>query len=293
MDQYLCNFLVPGFPKSGTSSLHEYLDQHPAICMSRPKECHYFARSEQWSKGVEFHNSLFSHRDGNEEWYGESSTIHCVWDEAIERIQRCLKNPKVILLMRHPVERLISQYRWLYAYGQESRSFLRAIEKDGESFHPDKPIEGNYKGYLIFSRYATYVRKWELAIGKENVLLLRSEGLGTSPEHELSKVWAFLGLEAISTLTQHNANATSDLRPRGTHPVHRVLRKLTPEVVKKVAFRLPGIKKSWKIVKPSPFAIVPPTVTDEERKCVAQMLKEHICFYNRVFHGDELSSKNA
>ena len=59
-DQYRCNLIVPGFPKSGTSSLHDYLNLHPDICMSSPKECHFFAIENRYENGCKFHNKIFS-----------------------------------------------------------------------------------------------------------------------------------------------------------------------------------------------------------------------------------------
>src|SRR5438552_8228830 len=98
-----CNLIVPGFGKSGTTSLHEYLALHADICMSDPKEPHFFARTIAWQRGVEWHNSLF--RDGGKprRWYGESSTTYSIWEPALERIKKCLHQPRVIVILGHPV----------------------------------------------------------------------------------------------------------------------------------------------------------------------------------------------
>ncbi|MEA3642075.1 MAG: hypothetical protein VBE63_19355, partial [Lamprobacter sp.] len=116
----LCNLVVPGFPKSGTSSLHEYLDLHPQINMSRHKESHFFAIEKHWNKGWDYHNSLFN-ISKDYSYYGESSTIYCISEKSIERIQSSLKSPKFIFLLRHPVQRVLSHYRWLCALGLERR----------------------------------------------------------------------------------------------------------------------------------------------------------------------------
>src|SRR5689334_12796832 len=41
--QRLPNFFLAGVPKSGSTSLHRYLQQHPDVYMSPIKEPHYFA----------------------------------------------------------------------------------------------------------------------------------------------------------------------------------------------------------------------------------------------------------
>jgi hypothetical protein len=47
----LPNLLIVGAAKCGTSSLHHYLDQHPDVSMSRPKETNFFVREDRRSRG--------------------------------------------------------------------------------------------------------------------------------------------------------------------------------------------------------------------------------------------------
>lgn len=64
MSRYMCNLVVPGAAKSGTSALHEMLDAHPRVQMSSTKEPHYFSEDEIHENGVNWHNSLFSNQGG-------------------------------------------------------------------------------------------------------------------------------------------------------------------------------------------------------------------------------------
>lgn len=282
MARYKCNLIIPGFPKCGTSSFHEYLDQHPDICMSRPKEFHYFSRKDIWAMGVERHNKLFLHQRGNEKWYGESSTLNCASDDALDRIADCLVNPKVIILMRHPVNRTISHYRWLYALGQERLSFKDAIRKYGHTFHPDKPVDGrNHKGYLTFSEYANHVPRFMKALGEENVLLIFSENLQASPESELEKVWKFLDLPKISVISTRNDNATTNVPASGVHPLPRILRWLAPKKFRKFITSLPVAGNAWKKLTGNRKTISPPTINDEDKAWLTEISAEHINYYNQ------------
>jgi hypothetical protein len=65
-----CNLIVPGFGKSGTSSLHEYLALHPDICMSNPKETNFHIRAN-WQRGEDWYNSLFRDEGRARLWDGE------------------------------------------------------------------------------------------------------------------------------------------------------------------------------------------------------------------------------
>ena len=42
MNKRLPNFIIVGFPKCGSTSLHYYLNEHPDIYMPAQKELHYF-----------------------------------------------------------------------------------------------------------------------------------------------------------------------------------------------------------------------------------------------------------
>lgn len=276
---YRCNLVVPGFPKSGTSSFHEYLAQHPDVCMSRPKEIHHFTRSDRWAGGVEAHNAIFSHAEGTERYFGESSTTYCIWPEAGERIKAHLRSPKVILLMRHPVERAISHYAWMHQLGLESRPLREALHADGDSFHPDHNLNGNYRGYLIFSRYADHVPRWELLFGAENVLTLRTADLATSPASTLARAYDFLGLAPHTLVRTERVNQTRDQRPIGHRRWAAMLRPAIPDRAVQSLKRVPGLVALWSHAS-RPGVRRPPTITQDDRAWLEEELRDHIHFYH-------------
>ncbi len=59
MSEFLCNLVIPGAGKSGTSSLHTLLGEHPRIHMSSPKEPQFFSFDDLYQKGAESHNRIF------------------------------------------------------------------------------------------------------------------------------------------------------------------------------------------------------------------------------------------
>ena len=104
-DGYLCNLVLPGAAKSGTSSLHALLDRHPAITMSNPKEPHHFTHADRFGAGSRAHNALFEQTGSGIRVFGEASTTYLVSDAARRRIAEALVAPKIIVLLRHPVAR--------------------------------------------------------------------------------------------------------------------------------------------------------------------------------------------
>lgn len=141
----LPNLFIPRAGKSGTSSLHGYLNLHPMVCTFSVKEPLYFAIENRYKNGCELHNGIFSDCREKLLYYGESSTTYSLWKPALKRIKRDLESPKIILLMRKPVERLLSHYNWLWALGLEKRSLIETVQvEEKKGFHPDKSLRGNY-----------------------------------------------------------------------------------------------------------------------------------------------------
>jgi len=284
MGEYLCNLVVPGFPKSGTSSLHDFLDQHSDVCMSSPKESHYFAVTRQWELGVDFHNSLFSHCKRQPQYYGESSTIYCICQETAKRISEQLHKPKIILLLRDPVQRLISHYNWLYKLGLETRPILEAVESNGDNFHPDKPIpgSGNYMAYVTFSAYSVYVPMWTSVFGEGNVKLVFTNQLAESPLQTVNECFEFLGLSALSAIRDKRENKTSDAR-------HMIRRKWAagieasiPQSLVNFAAKNERLKRIWQQFANEEVSIDPPGVTEREIAQITKRLQREIDYFKSL-----------
>ena len=280
---YKCNLLIPGFPKSGTSSLHELLDRSPEICMSRPKECHFFARDSLFSRGPVFHNQLFSVSDPCQaKYYGESSTIHCISDQAILRIKAHLDNPKIILLVRDPLDRLISHYRWLFAKGTECLPFKQAVRKHGYDFNPEKPIDGCYKGYVQFSRYSIWIPKWLDVFGADNILLLNSKQLRSDQSQALKRCTEFMGIRSIDS-SPASFNQTSDIVGVKKTKLSRVAHRLVPPSVAKVLKSSELLVSIWRRSNYKASVIRPPLISENDKSYARDLISDDIKYYSKLF----------
>jgi sulfotransferase family protein len=278
-----CNLVIPGFAKSGTSSLHRYLALHPDICMAASKEPHFFSRTASWQRGYDWYNSIFQCDEEPRRWYGESSTSYSVWEPALEKIKRFLHQPRLIVILRHPVQRLISHYNWLTALGLESRPLLRAVREEEENgFNPDVALPGgNFATYRRASHYSRFCPVMELLFGKENILYVRSEDLSRNPQGVLNNCFGFLGLEELRLAQEITDNATKDKSVQRTFGLD-VLLKLFPRSLvnridpdgrlKNLAKRALGRKK-----------IRPWHITYSEKNEIVRILNDDIAFYESVF----------
>lgn len=273
----LCNLIIPGFPKSGTSSLYTYLNQHQRVQMSSVKEPHFFSVSEIWSNGEEYHNSLF-HPDADVEYYGEASTIYCIDQVAIKRISRCLSDVKIIIILREPVERLISHYKWLFSLNLERRDIVTAVDEDGLQFDADTSWSGNYKSYLQFSNYSKYVPTW-LEGFPGNCLLIFYEELAEQPDNVLDQCWRFLGLEHHDVSENRIwVNRTKSTLVEQRRSVSMLKRLLPPAIRSMVRNGILG----QKLRRLGEVEIPIPEVSIEEKDKIKEMLSEDCSYYEEV-----------
>jgi Sulfotransferase domain len=180
------NLFIIGAMKSGTTTLHEYLDTHPQIAMSQEKEPGYFVEELGLHKGEEWYLSRWQEDGGDSLYRGESSTHYTklpIFKGVPERLFHYNPQARLIYIMRNPFDRVVSHYwhalRDAY-HGGELRSLLRAVQED--------------PSYLAFSDYATQLEPYFDRFGRGAVLTLTFEALLEEPQREVDRIYRWLGL---------------------------------------------------------------------------------------------------
>ena len=103
----LPDLLVLGTQKGGTSSLRRLLLDHPQLFMAATKEVHFF--SKNWDRSIDWYARHFSNAPEGV-YCGESTPFYLFHQEAPQRIHNLIPQVKLIVLLRDPVERALSQY---------------------------------------------------------------------------------------------------------------------------------------------------------------------------------------
>lgn len=215
----LPNFLVIGAMKSGTTSLHRYLGRHPQVFMTAKKEPDFFVSGRNtgsWNRGLGWYEELFEDADGAEA-VGEASITYTLYPrlEGVPgRIAAVLNDVRLIYLVRHPIDRLVS-HLW-----QEIRS--------GREPEPaiEKALLTN-PSYLDASRYAMQIEQYREHFPPERILIVKSEDLRSKREPTLARVFAFLGVNADrmpeGLEREHNMGVENRRRRR---PIDLTLRRV-------------------------------------------------------------------
>jgi len=209
----LPNILVIGAMKSGTTSLYQYLRSHPEIFMSSAKEPAFFGRN--WNRGLSWYEGLFA-GSGNAVAIGEASTEYSVYPHVPgvpRRIADTVPEVRLIYLVRHPIERMMSEYHY---------NLIKGLE---HSVSADESLL-NVPTYEDASRYFLQLQQYLEHFRPDQLLVLRSEELRDDRRRCLARAYAFLGVDDgwAPPELDRDFQRSSDIRPR--RPVDRALRRM-------------------------------------------------------------------
>lgn len=125
------DFFLVGAPRCGTTALSRYLTRNPQICFSRPKEPHYFVRTDYIPDTDELNRDYldrcFAHATSSHRALGEGSVSYLYAPKAIERILHFNPKAKFIVQVRDPVRMLPSYHlRMQFLLQEEEADFTTA-----------------------------------------------------------------------------------------------------------------------------------------------------------------------
>ena len=235
------NLFMIGAEKSGTTSLHHYLSQHPDVFMSHPnKEPHYlmpvnrlrgyFGRSDIPIRG--HRDVLKNHMSRGyrgEKIFGESTTAYTrgTTDTKL-KIPQAIKQhdpeARCLYIIRHPIDRIISSYRHRKRLGLTELSIEEEIKQN--------------KAYVFTGMYGRHVEAFQKILGPDKVLVVFYEEFIEDPQTELDKVFKYLNIASVSA-------DTSKIHNKGEGDVVELPEKLRKSLARDFA---PDIKKLEELI---------------------------------------------
>ena len=208
----LPNYLIIGAAKSGTSSLYEYLIQHPNVQPASGKEIYFFDMN--YNKGINWYRTFFplSHQFPKNTLknsiVGEATPRYMDHPHAPSRIKKYLPNCKFIILLRNPIDRAYSHWNMMVSHNREELSFEDAIDKEKkrtnglfEKMEKDSSFyskEYYWYSYLERGLYSKKIKKWFEIFHKNQFLILKSEDLFSKPSEIFHQTQDFLNIPEIT-----------------------------------------------------------------------------------------------
>jgi len=235
------DFMIIGAQRAGTTTLYEYLCLHPQILPAARKELHWFHAGPE--QGDSYHTG---HRDRR--WYERqfpktggmlSGLMHRRRVLTFEATPEYLFHPvvpanvfrlypcaKLIVLLRDPVERAVSQYYHEQRHGfiERDLSMEQYFARDRLIFREEEPKllqDPNYYSHafehccpVARGDYGRQIARWLRCFPRKQMFIVRSEDMFADPDAVLDSVCAFLGIEPFPAgCAQHPVAANTGSRP--------------------------------------------------------------------------------
>lgn len=210
----LPDFLVIGAQKAGTTSLFNYLIEHPGILATVRKQMHYF--DNRYSRGHDWYRSHFplqlqraysEQRLGYRCLTGEATPYYIFHPHAPRRIAQLLPHVKLIVLLRNPVDRAYSHYNHELRKKAEQLTFEEALKQESARLAPEierMMQDENYYSfahqhysYLARGVYVEQLKVWFKLFPKDRFLILKSEDFNRDISGTLNQIYRFLGLPEL------------------------------------------------------------------------------------------------
>ncbi|MDD4964178.1 MAG: sulfotransferase domain-containing protein [Gallionella sp.] len=217
----LTNYLfIVGAQKAGTSALFSYIEKHPRLKSGFRKELGYFSSDYLYEKGDDYYRSYFG--GVKDDSYGLDATPeYLYYPESALRIRNFAPNSKIVILLREPVSRAMSAFNmyqqipsekwfqhWLKQANGNVQDFFLPIASGKVTptleYFLDREFQVMSDGLDIEEPslirrgiYAPQIERFITLFGKENVLVIFSPELKSSPEEVTNRVLDFVGIDRI------------------------------------------------------------------------------------------------
>ncbi len=193
------NFFIVGTPKSGTTSLFHYLQEHPEVFLPELKEPHFFSCPE-------VNNTYYKTKivDSKEEYltlYQSTKTYKAIGDlsssylfnkESASRIKVFNPKAKIIIVLRDPVERAISHYLMDVNLGYINVSFKEVLKNKNKH-------KKFYQEYVELGFYEKQIERYKNHFPDSQIKIILSSSLFTDTLGILKETYNFINVSTTFT----------------------------------------------------------------------------------------------
>lgn len=184
------DIIVIGAMKAATSSICSFLEDHPAVHMPPRTEPCFFSHDSNWEKGSDWYLNLFRDaQDGQLIAEGSNDyTFGAVYPDAPARMASYCPDAKLIFMVRHPIERIISA--WIQNRADMADKFPPTLDQAVAEM-PDL--------YIDPSLYMHQLQRYLALYAEDRIYIGFMEEMSARPDSFFSSLCAFLNIEAPQT----------------------------------------------------------------------------------------------
>lgn len=195
--QQVSYFFIIGAQRSGTTRLYYLLDKHSEISMAKPlrPEPKFFLQNSENINAENYLNTYHKVRNGNIKAYGEKSTSYYEKPEVATHIKQYFPDAKIIMQLRNPVDRAISNYFFTLQHGLETRSLEEVFIQKIPNPIIAKHVSVSPFDYLGRGHYSKHLPAYIEKFGRDRVKVLIFDSFTKNPQNDLNDVFDFLKIK--------------------------------------------------------------------------------------------------
>lgn len=214
------NLFIVGPHKTGTTTWYDLLDDHPEVHMSPVKEPEFLNTDHDYThrptKSEGAYLDLWSNAQG-ETYLGEATPWYFYSQAAAEAIREQSPDPRVLITLRDPVERIYSLHsQRLHAGTETIESFEEALaaepdRKQGKRL-PERrnPVLGCF--YREIAAYTPHVQRYMDLFDDHELMILRFEDVISDQEATFRELCGWLGIDPDVGFQETKSNPNSAVR---------------------------------------------------------------------------------
>ncbi len=206
------NTFLIGVQKAGTTSLDNWLSQHPEIYSYQSlKDIHLFGLYKVKKEILQrLEQEQVSYYSG-EKIVLQSAVNYIFYPSMLRDIKRDAPQSKIIIVLRNPIDRAVSSYYYFKKMFREKRPIEEAlIYTPGKNFIFTK--ENNDFTYIEHGFYHLQLSECYRYFDKENILILDFAEMKKQPAEMMQKVFSFLKIEITFQPDFSSKNITGKVR---------------------------------------------------------------------------------
>lgn len=197
---------IVGVQKAATTSLYAALESHSQVCKSNRKEQHFFNHYTPSTRhGIDFIKDPFNRYDyavyekawevGGEDTkaYVDATPIYCFQRGCMNKLRKYRRDAKIIMIVRDPLDRALSQYKMETARGTEDRTITEVCND-----YLNNKLEGSQDpvdSYIQRANYAEQLDNIYSLFKRKNIMVISFVDLTDRPEEVLPMIQDFIGLD--------------------------------------------------------------------------------------------------
>jgi hypothetical protein len=250
---------IGGAPKTGTSSLFYWLEKHPDINPSSPKETFFFLDQDSplINQKRNIHNFewdfFIQNFTENKPGITLEGTTHLLFQEHLPGLFSKVDNIqiKVIFILRDPVKRLLSSFYYtknnLLRIDQKVsvNNYIEALrdpeKADWNSLINDPISRHVLKNDLDYGRYSNYLKRWQDQIGNENIHVIPFSDLKDRQKETMISTCDFLGIDSsfYNEFNFEKENESINVKYRGLYKIgQKAFKKIPAAKIKSVVKKM-------------------------------------------------------